>query len=159
MKNIKRTMTAVTLLGAALALNASAGPGHDHGQGHSHGHSAGHNHGHAHAKDIVIPETLSGVIEAVNEWHAKLGEAVTAKNDHDAHDAEETLQALLKAVPEKAGVLPEEARKRTTGQARNLARAYDAVHHAADRAKWTAAETAWKRASAALELLKVTPAD
>jgi hypothetical protein len=159
MKKLKRALTAVALLSAALSITALGGPGHDHGQGHSHGHSAAHNHGHAHARDIVIPETLSGVVAAVNEWHAKLSEAITAKNDHDAHDAEETLQALLKAVPGKAGSLPDEARKRTSGQARNLARAYVAVHHAADSADWTSAESAMKRATATLELLTATPAE
>lgn len=59
-----------------------------------------------------------------------------SKADAAVHESEAKLQAYIKALPAKVADLEEATRQRIEGQVRNLARAYDAIHHAADDKAW-----------------------
>lgn len=118
-----------------------AGPDHDH------------NHGSTRNMEIVIPETREELRKAIQSEHAVLLQAVESKNDTAAHTAENNLQAYLKTLPEKLSDLEDADRKRIEGQVRNLARAYDAVHHATDDQAWDKAKSELKKAEGGLQLL------
>ena len=63
------------------------------------------------------------------------------------------MQSYLQAIPAKTAALEESERARINGQAKNLARAYDAVHHASDDKAWNKAAAALKKAEASMKLL------
>jgi hypothetical protein len=112
-----------------------------------------HSHGHDAKIEITIPETLSDLWKSIEAEHAELSAAI-AKNDIPAaHEAEQHLQAYLKAIPAKTAALDESLRTRIDGQAKNLARAYDSVHHASDDKAWDKASSALKKAEGSMKLL------
>lgn len=136
----------IAALSAASSLSflitpSQAEPGHDHG------------HDHAQASAISIPESQGDLWKVIQAEHASLREAVESRSDAAAHTAEEKLQAYLKALPEKLKDLEEGVRRRIEGQARNLARAYDSVHHAADDKAWDKAAAEMKKAEGGMKLL------
>jgi hypothetical protein len=103
--------------------------------------------------EVAIPEKLSDLWKSLEAEHAKLSEAI-AKNDMPAaHNAEQRLQAYLKTIPAKTAALDESLRARINGQAKNLARAYDSVHHASDDKAWDKSKSAIKKAEGSLKLL------
>ena len=117
--------------------------------------SAGENHDHDHGSkiEVSIPEKLSDLWKSIEAEHATLSAAI-AKNDIPAaHDAEQRLQAYVKAIPEKTAALEESTRARIDGQAKNLARAYNSVHHASDDKAWDKAKSALKKAEGSMKLL------
>lgn len=118
---------------------------------------AGENHSHAHGHDskveVTIPEKLSDLWKSIESEHAALSEAIAQKEIPNAHAAEQRLQAYLKAIPTKTSVLEESVRTRIDGQAKNLARAYDGVHHASDHKEWDKATSALKKAEGSMKLL------
>jgi ABC-type Zn2+ transport system substrate-binding protein/surface adhesin len=143
--------TTLLLLAAALTTqsltplvtSSHAGPNHDHDHAHTHGDKA----------DIPIPETRADLWTAIKTEHAALVQAVENRTDEAVHQAEGKLQAYLKSFPEKVADLEESARKRIEGQTRNLARAYDAVHHAVDDKAWDKAASEMKKAEGGIKLL------
>jgi len=139
------TILATLLFTPALLM---AEPGHDH----SHD-DHGHDHGHGHEVKVEIPATLRALWQGIESQHASLSTAVEKKDAAAAHTAEETLQAYLAAVPEKTADLDDAKKQRIDGQAKNLARAYDNVHHAADEADWSKSEKEMKKAAGVMKLL------
>ncbi len=136
------TQTLATLLLTTVAALAGPGEGHRH------------DHGHTHAKvEIQIPETRADLWTAIQTEHAALQKAVESKADAAVHESEAKLQAYLKALPEKAADFEESTRKRIEGQARNLARTYGSIHHAADDKAWDKATSEIKKADGAMTLL------
>lgn len=121
---------------------AYAGPGHDH------------DHAQMPAVEVVIPGTRAALWEAIQAEHAALARAIESRDVEAAHTAETKLQAFLKALPGKLSGLDESATRRIEGQARNLARAYDAVHHATDAKAWDKAAAEMKKAGGGLRLLE-----
>jgi hypothetical protein len=132
-----------TIATLTLAPLAFAGPNHDHDHGHDHGSKI----------EITIPDKLSDLWKSIEAEHAKLSAAIEKKDIPAAHDAEQHLQAFLKAIPAKTATLEESARTRIDGQAKNLARAYDSVHHASDDKAWEKAKSALKKAEGSMKLL------
>jgi hypothetical protein len=116
---------------------------------------AGENHHHDHGSkiEVAIPEKLADLWKSIEAEHATLSAAITKQDIPAAHDAEQHLQAFLKAIPSKTAALEESARTRIDGQAKNLARAYDSVHHASDDKEWDKAKTSLKKAEGSMKLL------
>lgn len=116
---------------------------------------AGENHSHDHGSkiELAIPEKLSDLWKSIEAEHTKLSAAITKQDIPAAHDAEQHLQALLKAIPAKTSALEESVRTRIDGQAKNLARAYDSIHHASDDKAWDKATSALKKAEGSMKLL------
>lgn len=116
---------------------------------------AGENHGHGHGSkiEVSIPEKLPDLWKSIEAEHATLSAAIARQDIPAAHDAEQRLQAFLKAIPAKTSALGESIRTRIDGQAKNLARAYDSVHHASDEKAWDKAKSALKKAEGSMKLL------
>lgn len=112
-----------------------------------------HDHGHGSKIEIAIPEKLSDLWRSIEAEHAILSSAIAKQDIPAAHDAEEHLQAFLKAIPAKTSALEESVRTRIDGQAKNLSRAYDGVHHASDDKAWDKATSALKKAEVSMKLL------
>jgi len=117
--------------------------------------SAGENHNHDHGSQIeaAIPEKLSDLWNSIEAEHATLSAAIEKKDIPAAHDAEQHLQTFLKAIPAKTSALEESIRTRIDGQAKNLAHAYDTVHHASDDKAWDKAKTSLKKAEGSMKIL------
>lgn len=114
------------------------------------------NHDHAHeesSENFTIPATLPELGAAIQSGHHTLMEAVAARNGEAVHHTESDMQACLKALPDLIINLPEGSRIRIAGQAKNLSRAYDNVHHAADDESWENAAAEMKKADGGLQLL------
>jgi predicted Zn-dependent protease len=131
----------VTIATLALAPLIRANENHDH------------EHGHGSKIEVVVPEKLADLWKTIEAEHAELAEAISKQDIPSAHDAEQHLQALLKAIPSKTSALEESTRARIEGQAKNLARAYDSVHHASDDKDWEKAKSSLKKAEASMKLL------
>lgn len=140
---MKTKKTALIAALATLALAPCAITGENHNQ----------NHGHGSQVEITIPEKLSDLWKSIEAEHTKLSAAIEKKDIPTAHDAEQHLQAFLKAIPTKTTTLEESVRTRIEGQAKNLARAYDGVHHASDDKAWDKATNALKKAEGSMKLL------
>lgn len=110
-------------------------------------------HTHGSHIEVTIPEKLSDLWTTIEAEHAKLSAAIEKNDMPAAHDAEQHLQAFLKAIPSKTAALEESVRTRIDGQAKNLARAYDNVHHASDDKAWEKAKSALKKAEGSMKLL------
>jgi hypothetical protein len=117
------------------------------------GDNHSHDHGHGSKIEVAIPEKLSDLWKSIEAEHAKLSAAIEKKDIPAAHDAEQHLQAYLKAIPTKTAAIEESARTRIDGQAKNLARAYDSVHHASDDKAWDKAKSSLKKAEGSMKLL------
>jgi hypothetical protein len=117
--------------------------------------SASENHDHDHGSQIeaAIPEKLADLWKSIEAEHATLSAAIAKQDIPAAHDAEQDLQKFLKAIPTKTSALEESVRTRIDGQAKNLARAYDSVHHASDDKAWDKAKTSLKKAEGSMKLL------
>jgi hypothetical protein len=116
---------------------------------------AGENHDHDHGSkiEVSIPEKLSDLWKAIEAEHKTLSAAIAKQDIPAAHDAEQHLQAFLKAIPTKTSALEDSVRTRIEGQAKNLSRAYDSVHHASDDKEWEKAKTSLKKAEGSMKLL------
>ena len=117
------------------------------------GDNHSHDHGHGSKTEVAIPEKLPDLWKSIEAEHAKLSAAIEKKDIPAAHDAEQHLQAYLKAIPAKTSALEESVRTRIDGQAKNLARAYDGVHHASDDKEWDKATSSLKKAEGSMKLL------
>ena len=115
--------------------------------------SENHNHGHGSKIEIAIPEKLSDLWKSIEAEHATLSAAIAKQDIPAAHDAEQHLQAFLKAIPTKTSALEDSVRTRIDGQAKNLARAYDSIHHASDDKAWDKAKTSLKKSEGSMKLL------
>jgi hypothetical protein len=112
-----------------------------------------HDHDHGSKIEVAIPEKLADLWKSIEAEHATLSAAIAKQDIPTAHDAEQHLQAFLKAIPAKTAAQEESARARIEGQAKNLARAYDSVHHASDDKEWDKAKTSLKKAEGSMKLL------
>ena len=110
-------------------------------------------HGHGSKIEVAIPEKLADLWKSIEAEHAELSTAIGKQDIPAAHDAEQHLQALLKAIPSKTSTLEASARARIDGQSKNLARAYDSIHHASDEKDWEKAKSSLKKAEASMKLL------
>ena len=113
----------------------------------------GTEHGHGSKIEVPIPEKLADLWKSIETEHTTLSSAIAKQDIPAAHDAEQHLQEFLKAIPAKTSQLEESVRNRIDGQAKNLARAYDSVHHASDDKDWEKAKSSLKKADASMKLL------
>ena len=112
-----------------------------------------HDHGHGSHAEISIPQSLPDLVKAITSEHATLAAAIEKQDIPTAHDAEQHIQAYIKAIPNQTYAIQESSRNRINGQAKNLAHAYDSVHHASDENNWKKAASALKKAEGAMKVL------
>ena len=87
---------------------------------------AGHSHG---SVELVVPETIDGVLQDIQKHHAAISAAVSGKKLKDVHDHAEAMTALAKALPAKVTEDKKAVIQRTTD---NMITLLDTLHHAAD---------------------------
>lgn len=138
------------LVALMAAFQISAAPALFAGGEHAHTHD----HAHGSSREVIIPENREALWAAIQSTHSDLVKAVQLRTAAAAYEAEEMLQAYVKALPAKMTGADAETRRRVEGQLRNLARAYEAIHHAVEDGKWDRAADAIKKADGALRVIR-----
>lgn len=94
---------------------------------------------HEHA-EMAKPATSSAALEAIHMLHAELTEQVQGKQLKAVHETTEKLMAAANALPGLSQDLPADRQKRVEGSVKNLAKALDTLHDAADEGNQAGAE-------------------
>jgi uncharacterized protein YlxW (UPF0749 family) len=110
------------MAGVALLLSALPALGADKEPGHG-----------AHS-DAPMPKTANSAaaLEVIHKLHAELTTQVKGKQLKVVHDTAEKLTAAVNALPAVSKDLSPEKLKRVEGSVKNLAKALDQLHDAAD---------------------------
>lgn len=108
--------------------------------------------GHA---DMAMPSTSAAALEKVHSLHAKLVAQVKGKELKTVHETAEQLTETLNMLPGLSKDLPADKLKRVDGAVKNLAKALDAMHDAADEGNQAGTE---KQLGTVESLLKIVSA-
>ncbi|MCX6952997.1 MAG: hypothetical protein NTV51_12650 [Verrucomicrobia bacterium] len=122
------------LLNASPALRAAEKAGHEH-------------------MEMAKPGTSAAALEAIHKLHATLTTQVTGKQLKAVHDTCEQLTTAANALPGLSKDLPADKLKRVEGAAKNLAKALDALHDAADEGKQADTEKQLKAVDSLLKII------
>lgn len=114
----------------------------------------GHGHGHEESSK-TMPTTSAAALEKAHHLHMEIAELVKAKNLKPVHESAEQLTETLNMLPGLSKDLPADKFKRVEGAVKNLAKALDALHDAADEGNQAGTE---KQLGAVDSLLKVLDA-
>ena len=105
--------------------------------------------------EMAMPTTAAAALEQVHHLHMELADQVKNKNLKTVHETAEKLTDVLNALPALSKDLPADKQKRVEGAVKNLAKALDALHDAADEGKQAETE---KQLGAVDSLLKLLTA-
>jgi hypothetical protein len=105
--------------------------------------------------DMAKPATSAAALEQVHSLHAKLVAQVKGKELKSVHETAEQLTEVLNALPALSKDLPADKLKRVDGAVKNLAKALDAMHDAADEGNQAGTE---KQLGTVESLLKIVSA-
>lgn len=91
-------------------------------------------HGHGAHSDAPMAKTANSAaaLEVIHKLHAELATQVKGKQLKVVHDTAEKLTAAVNALPAVSKDLSAEKLKRVEGSVKNLAKALDQLHDAAD---------------------------
>ncbi|MBI3885387.1 MAG: hypothetical protein HY302_06625 [Opitutae bacterium] len=106
-------------------------------------------------EDADKPTTVAAAFEQVHHLHTTLAEQVKGKNLKPVHETAEELAETFNLLPGLSKDLPADKLKRVEGAVKNLAKALDALHDAADAGNQAGAE---KQLGVVESLLKVVSA-
>ncbi len=81
---------------------------------------------------MAKPTSAAAALETIHKLHAELTTQVKGKQLKSVHETTEKLTAAANALPGLSKDLPTEKAKRVEGSVKNLAKALDALHDAAD---------------------------
>ncbi len=142
-QNIRYLRGLAILAGAASLIVASPlVRGAD--KGHEHKESSG-----------AMPATSAAALDKARDLHMEIAAQVKAKNLKAVHDSAEKMTETLNMLPGLSKGLPADKLKRVEGTVKNLAKALDAVHDAADEGNQAGTE---KQLTAVDSLMKVLAA-
>lgn len=105
--------------------------------------------------EMAMPTTAAAALDKAHDLHIELAEQVKAKNLKPVHELAEQLTETLNMLPALSKDLPAEKLKRVEGAVKNLAKALDAMHDAADEGKQDGTE---KQLGVVESLLKIVSA-
>lgn len=105
--------------------------------------------------DMAKPATSAAALEQIHTLHATLVSQVKGKELKSVHETAEQLTEVLNALPALSKDLPADKLKRVEGAVKNLAKALDALHDAADEGNQAGTE---KQIGAVESLLKIVSA-
>jgi len=134
---MKKLANLLTML-LVVSLSAFAGEGHSHGEEHA---------------EVAIPAALDELWAAIQTEQSALVAALEKKDSEGSHKSADALLAYANALPGKVEGLDEAKRQRIAGQAKNLAKVYDDIHHAAEDSAFEKGLKDSAKASAVLKLL------
>ena len=141
MKNTShRSLRGLALVASAallLAVNPSLRAADDHMPG----------------AEMAKPTTAAAALEQVDHLHMELAGQVKDKNLKPVHETAEKLTDVLNALPALSKDLPADKQKRVEGAVKNLAKALDALHDAADDGNQAGAEKELGTVDSLLKLL------
>lgn len=89
---------------------------------------------HEHA-EMAKPGSSAAALESIHKLHGTLTSQVSGKQLKGVHETCEQLTAAANALPGLSKDLPADKLKRVEGSVKNLAKALDALHDAADEGK------------------------
>ena len=112
-------------------------------------------HEHMKSEEMAKPTTSAAALQQVHQLHMVLADQVKDKNLKPVHETAEKLTDILNALPVLSKDLPADKLKRVDGAVKNLAKALDALHDAADEGKQAETE---KQLGAVDSLLKLLSA-
>ncbi|MFZ5496558.1 MAG: hypothetical protein ACOZE5_14635 [Verrucomicrobiota bacterium] len=107
-------------------------------------------HGHA---EMAKPGSAAAAIESIHMLHAELAEQVKSKKLKAIHETTEKLTATANALPGLSKDLPADKQKRVEGSVKNLAKALDALHDAADDGNQAGAEKQFKAVESLITMI------
>lgn len=96
--------------------------------------------GHEHKEASAMPTTAAAALEKAHDLHMEIAEQVKAKNLKPVHELAEQLTETLNMLSGLSKDLPADKLKRVEGAVKNLAKALDALHDAADEGNQAGAE-------------------
>ena len=141
-KNSKNHLVLALVAGASLLLASPLLRAHDDKKDAEHANAA-------------KPATSAAALEQVHTLHAKLVAQVKGKELKAVHETAEQLTEVLNTLPALSKDLPPDKQKRVEGAVKNLAKALDALHDAADEGNQAGTE---KHLGTVESLLKVVSA-
>lgn len=105
--------------------------------------------------EMVVSNSATATLDKAHDLHMKIAEQVKAKNLKPIHELAEQLTEAVNMLPGLSKDLPAEKLKRVEGAVKNLAKALDALHDAADEGRQNDAE---KQLGTVESLLKIVSA-
>jgi hypothetical protein len=108
---------------------------------------------HEHGAEMAKPATAAAALEQAGHLHMALNEQVKAKKLKDVHDTAEKLTGVVNALPAFSKDLPTDKKTRVEGAVKNLAKALDALHDAADEGNQAGSEKQLAAVNALMKLL------
>lgn len=140
--NRKNHLALALVAGASLLLASPLLRAHDDKKEAGHG-------------EMAMPTTAAAALDKAHDLHMEIVEQVKAKNLKAVHELAEQLTETLNMLPGLSKDLPAEKLKRVEGAVKNLAKALDAMHDAADEGKQADTE---KQLGTVESLLKIVSA-
>ncbi len=140
--NRKSHLALVLVAGASLLLTCPLLRAHDDKK------EAGHS-------EMAMPATAAAALDKAHDLHKEIVEQVKAKKLKAVHELAEQLTETLNMLPGLSKDLPAEKLKRVEGAVKNLAKALDAMHDAADEGNQAGTE---KQLGTVESLLKIVSA-
>ena len=120
--NAKLLRATAVFAGAFLFIGQPALRAAEHKKGHGdHGHS-----------ETAKPTSAAAALETIHKLHAELAAQIKGKQLKAVHDTTEKITAAANALPALSKDLPADKRTRVEGSVKNLAKALDQLHDAAD---------------------------
>lgn len=95
---------------------------------------------HEHGAEMAKPATAVAALEQAGKLHVELTKQVKGKQLKSVHDTAEKLTGVLNALPALSKDLPADKKTRVEGTVKNLAKALDALHDAADEGNQAGSE-------------------
>ena len=110
-------------------------------------------HDHMHGAEMAKPANAADALKQVDHLHMELADQVKDKNLKPVHETAEKLTEVLNMLPALSKDLPADKLKRVEGAVKNLAKALDALHDAADEGKQAETEKQLGTVGSLLKLL------
>ena len=104
--------------------------------------------------EVKIPDTADALWTEIDVKSKALADIVKAKDAKAVYVAAETVEALVRAIPDKYPTLAADKKKRVEGQVKNVARVLDELHDVAKEGHWDVAAKKHTQVEAAVKIIK-----
>jgi hypothetical protein len=104
--------------------------------------------------EVKIPETAEALWTEIDSKFTTLADLVKGKDAKAVYIAAETVEALVRAIPDKYPDLAGDKKKRVEGQVKNTARVLDELHDAMTDGKTAEAAKKLTQVESALKIIK-----
>lgn len=143
----KAIVSGVAALGLIFSLPALAEDKHDHGADHGHTDSKPH---FEKANFTTVKEAWAAIVAQVAEAEKNLGE----KKLEPVHRAGEQIESAIHTLEEKSDMVTADAKPKLASVLKQLDKAVDDLHHAAEKADPAMAELSLKKIKGLIPLVE-----